>query len=109
MLAATFEKGFLLSIAYILLGCVPMVTYQDMEPVLDQNVGKPLPKFDRPIEWSFVRREVDPETYELVSRRTDQCNYVLTVRAADHVVLKWRYLSDTPPTTCRFQHVRQLM
>jgi len=109
MLAATFKKGFLLSMACILLGCFPMVTFQDMGLVLDQKIGNPLPKFDHPIEWSYVRREADSETYELVSRRTDQCNYVLTVRAADHVVLKWRYLSDTPPTTCRFQHVRQLM
>lgn len=109
MLVAAVEKGVLLSILCFLCGCVPMVTYQDMGPVLDQYVGKPLPKSDQPIEWSFERREVNSETYELVSRRPDQCNYVLSIRAADHVVVKWRFLSDTPPTTCRFQHVKQLM
>jgi len=109
MLVAAIEKGILLSILCFLCGCVPMVTYQDMKTVLDQYVGKPLPKYDHPIEWSFERREVNSQTYELVSRRSDQCNYVLSIRAADHVVVKWPFLSDTPPTTCSFQHVKQLM
>ncbi len=86
-----------------------MVTYQDMGPVLDQYVGKPLAKSAHPIEWYFVRRDVDSDIYELTSRRTDQCDYVLSVRTVDDVVLKWRFLGDNPPATCRFQHVRQLM
>lgn len=86
-----------------------MVTFKDMEPALDQEIGKPLPKHPYPIEWSFVRREVDGETYELLSRRPDECNYVLTVRAVDDVVIRWRFLGDPPPTGCRFQNVRQLM
>jgi hypothetical protein len=109
MLAAFFKKVILLSMVGILLGCFSMVTFQDMGQVLDQEIGNPLPKLDHPIEWYYVRREVDSETYELVSRRPDQCNYILTIRAADHVILKWRYLSATPPTTCHFQHVGQLM
>jgi hypothetical protein len=86
-----------------------MVSFQEMGPELDQKIGKPLPKLGHPIEWWYVRREVDSETYELVSRRPDECNYVLTVRAEDQVVLKWRFLNDIQPKTCRFQQVRQLM
>lgn len=86
-----------------------MVTFTDMEPALDQRVGKPLPKVNYPIEYAFVRREVDAEKYELVSRRPDRCNYILTVRTADGAVIGWRFVADPAPQGCRFQDVRQLM
>ena len=86
-----------------------MVTFQDMEPVLDQYIGKPMAKGPYPLEWHFVRREVDGQTYELVSRRSDKCDYVLSVRTVDDVVIRWRFLNTPPPVGCRFQHVKQLM
>lgn len=86
-----------------------MVTFQEMGPRLDQYIGKPMSTGSRPIADYFVRRDLDDQTYELVSRRPDECNYVLSVRTVDGVVTGWRYLSNPPPTGCRFQHVRQLM
>lgn len=92
-----------------LLGCAPMVTFEDMEPALDRWIGKPVPKSPHPLEWSFRKRAANSDTYELVSLRTDECNYVLTVRSVDDIILGWRFVEAQRTKPCRFQHVRQLM
>lgn len=86
-----------------------MVSYEDLEPVLDRMVGKPLPNSPYPLEWSYRKRVVNSESYELVSLRPDECNYVLAVRSVDNVILGWRFVEAQRMKPCRFQHVRQLM
>ena len=90
-------------------GCVSMVTFYEMETVLDEYVGQPLPDFHYPIEWSYNRREIDEETFELVSHRPDDCNYAFVVNKDNLVVLRWYFVKTPPPKDCTFQSVRQLM
>lgn len=98
-----------LVLLFMLCACAPMVSYKDMGAALDQSVGLPIPKGPYPLEWSFRKGTVGAESYELFSIRPDDCNYVLTVRNIDDVVLSWRYLEAIHAKPCRFQHVRQLM
>ena len=95
--------------ASFLFGCGSMVEVFDMETELNKLIGKPLPKVNYPRSYAYVEREVDAEAYELVSRRPDQCNYVLLVKRPTDIVVSWRYVTTPPPQGCKFQHVHQLM
>jgi hypothetical protein len=97
-------------IPLILMACVPMVTFIDMESSLNADVGQPAPDLAvRDMTWRFMFRNVDSETYELTSLRPDACNYAYMVRKKDKKIIGWRFLRSSPPTGCRFQHVSQLM
>lgn len=109
MLIPMLRLNAAILVSIVLVGCGSMVSYEDMEPVLDQMVGKPMPKSPYPLEWHFRKKYIDKESYELVSLRSDNCNYVVKVRAIDEVVLGWKFLESQRVKTCRFQHVRQLM
>jgi hypothetical protein len=96
-----------LILAIVACACAPMVEFIDMETQLNTYVGKRLELPQR--SAVFTHREVDSERYELLSRRPDQCNYILVVRKADDHVLSWRFVNTPTPQGCKFQNVRQLM
>jgi|SRR5450830_11142 len=110
-------KAKILTIRFMLLGCLgaviiscaPMVTFENMGPSLDKRIGQPAPNLSEDYSRYYQYRDVDDKTYELLWKRPDACSYVLEIGKVDNIITGWHYLESNPPSDCKFQNVRQLM
>ena len=104
-----FNFILLACLSTLISACAPMVTFEDMGPSLDREIGQPAPNFSEGHARYYQYRDVNDKTFELIWRRTDACSYVLEVRKLDRIITGWHYLESNPPSDCKFQNVRQLM